>query len=190
MAKPNIAFIETSLDDGSFEAKLANTAIKAIGDRAEVIPIDYADLPMLNAGTDEPDPAAALAIRDKLDAADGVWVFVSEYHKTIPDSVRNLFQWVSMPDTKNPETGENVLHNMPACITGVGGSKGMVPRALLGDLLEANGMYVFPIEVGLSVPEEAFQTNDWVMNEADEGAITMQANDFLNFIQENPIDRK
>ena len=40
MAKPNIAFIETSLDDGSFEAKLAKTAMKAIGDRAEVIPID------------------------------------------------------------------------------------------------------------------------------------------------------
>ena len=177
MAKPNIAFIETSLDDGSFEAKLAKTAMKAIGDRAEIIPIDYADLPMLNESTDEPDPAAALAIRDKLDAADGVWVFISEYHKTIPD-------------TKNPETGENVLHNLPACITGVGGFKGMLPRVMLGDLLEANGMYIFPVEVGLSVPEEALQTNDWIMNEADEGAITMQANDFLNFISENPIDRK
>lgn len=51
-------------------------------------------------------------------------------------------------------------------------------------------MYIFPVEVGLSVPEEALQTNDWIMNEADEGAITMQANDFLNFISENPIDRK
>ena len=187
MAKPNIAFIETSLDDGSFEAKLAKTAMKAIGDRAEVIPIDYADLPMLDEGTDEPDPAAALAIRDKLDAADGVWVFISEYHKTIPDVVRNLFQWMSMPTTKNPETGENVLHNLPACITGVGGFKGMLPRVMLGDLLEANGMYVFPVEVGLSVPDEAVQTGDWAMTGADQEALRTQADDFLTFVSENKV---
>ncbi|KFI63870.1 NADPH-dependent FMN reductase [Bifidobacterium cuniculi] len=184
MAKPNIAFVETSLTDGSFEADLAKEAIKAIGDRAEVITVDYEDLPLLNEKSKLAAPDAALAIRDKFRNADAVWVFISQYQKSIPPMVHNLFDWLSTPMANDSQT-TSVLDQKPVAITGVGGFNGMFARVQLGDLLEANNMRVFPVEVGLSVPDEALATDKWVLDEADVKAIDMQADDFLAFISEN-----
>lgn len=88
--KPTIAFVETSLTDGSFEADLAKEIMGIVGDRAEAITIDYEDLPLAGEDPEYPLPEAALAVRDKLGNADAVWVVVSEYKKEIPDSLRNL----------------------------------------------------------------------------------------------------
>ena len=74
-----------------------------------------------SSGTDRPTapeyplPEAALAVRDKLGNADAVWVVVSEYKKEIPDSLRNLFDWLSLPSTKDEE-GKNVLDQKPVAI--------------------------------------------------------------------------
>lgn len=106
--KPTIAFVETSLTDGSFEADLAKEIMDIVGDRAEAITIDYEDLPLAGEAPEYPLPEAALAVRDKLGNADAVWVVVSEYKKEIPDSLRNLFDWLSLPSTKDEE-GKNVL---------------------------------------------------------------------------------
>lgn len=182
---PNIAFVESSLSGNSFESQLAREAISVLGDRAEVISVDYRDLPLMSEGKEMPAPEAALAIRDKFRNADAVWVFVSEYHKTIPAEVKNLFEWLTSPAVNEEEADKTVLAQKPVCITGVGGFKGMFGRIMLGDLLEANNMRVFPVEVGLSVPDEAFETSDWVMDEADVKAVRMQAEDFLEFISEN-----
>lgn len=104
--KPTIAFVETSLTDGSFEADLAKEIMNIVGDRAEAITIDYEDLPLAGEAPEYPLPEAALAVRDKLGNADAVWVVVSEYKKEIPDSLRNLFDWLSLPSTKDEE-GKN-----------------------------------------------------------------------------------
>ncbi len=118
--KPTIAFVETSLTDGSFEADLAKEIMGIVGDRAEAITIDYEDLPLAGEDPEYPLPEAALAVRDKLGNADAVWVVVSEYKKEIPDSLRNLFDWLSLPSTKDEE-GKNVLDQKPVAISGVGG---------------------------------------------------------------------
>ncbi|EFA23019.1 NADPH-dependent FMN reductase [Bifidobacterium gallicum] len=179
MATPNIAFVESSLDGDSFESKLARKAIEALGDRAEIIEVDYKDLPLLNEDENFPDPDAALAILDKFKNADAVWVFISEYKHNIPVAVKNLFDWLTTG------TRQEAINQKPVAITGVGGFKGIFGRIQLGDLLEDNGMRVFPVEVGLSVPEEAFKTGDWVFDEADVEAVRMQATDFLKFIEMN-----
>lgn len=185
MARPNIAFVESSLDGGSFEAQIAREAIAALGDRADVTVVDHRDLPLLNDSNAFPVPEAALAIRDKFQNADAVWVFTTEYHRSLPVSVKNLFDWLTSPKAAEDKSERTVLANKPVAITGVGGFKGMFGRIELGDLLEDNDMRVFPVEVGLSVPEEAFQTGEWVMSEGDIQAIKMQAEDFLTFINAN-----
>ena len=154
--KPTIAFVETSLTDGSFEADLAKEIMNIVGDRAEAITIGYEDLPLAGEAPEYPLPEAALAVRDKLGNADAVWVVVSEYKKEIPDSLRNLFDWLSLPSTKDEE-GKNVLDQKPVAISGVGGFEELHPRIMVGDLLEDAGMRLFPVEVGLSVPDEAVQ---------------------------------
>ncbi|KFI69492.1 NADPH-dependent FMN reductase [Bifidobacterium magnum] len=181
MARPNIAFVESSLSGNSFEADLARKAIETLGDRADITEVDYKDLPLLNEKEEFPDPDAALAILDKFKNADAVWVFVSEYKHNIPVAVKNLFDWLTTGDR------QQAIDQKPVAITGVGGFKGIFGRIQLGDLLEDNGMRVFPVEVGLSVPEEAFQTGDWVFNEADIEAVRMQAEDFLKFISMNEV---
>lgn len=184
--KPTIAFVETSLTDGSFEADLAKEIMNIVGDRAEAITIDYEDLPLAGEAPEYPLPEAALAVRDKLGNADAVWVVVSEYKKEIPDSLRNLFDWLSLPSTKDEE-GKNVLDQKPVAISGVGGFEELHPRIMVGDLLEDAGMRLFPVEVGLSVPDEAVQTGDWAMNGADQEALRTQADDFLTFVSENEV---
>ncbi|NEG70441.1 NADPH-dependent FMN reductase [Bifidobacterium choloepi] len=185
MARPNIAFVESSLADGSFEGKIAREAIAALGDRVDVTVVDYRDLPLLSDDNAFPAPDAALAIRDKFQNADAVWVFTTEYHHSLPVAVKNLFDWLTSPKAAEDKSDRTVLENKPVAITGVGGFKGMFGRIELGDLLEANGMRVFPVEVGLSVPETAFETGEWVMTEGDIQAIEMQANDFLTFVNAN-----
>ena len=125
--KPTIAFVETSLTDGSFEADLAKEIMNIVGDRAEAITIGYEDLPLAGEAPEYPLPEAALAVRDKLGNADAVWVVVSEYKKEIPDSLRNLFDWLSLPSTKDEE-GKNVLDQKPVAISGVGGFEELHPR--------------------------------------------------------------
>lgn len=186
MARPKIAFVESSLKGDSFEAKLAREAVEVLGDRADVIEVDYSDLPLVNEKEDFPDPDAALAIRDKFREADAVWVFTSEYHHSIPVAVKNLFDWLTTKAEDIADAnGRTILAQKPVAITGVGGFKGMFGRVELGDLLEANNMRVFPVEVGLSVPDEAFETGEWVISGPDVQAIRMQAEDFLEFITEN-----
>ena len=194
--KPTIAFVETSLTDGSFEADLAKEIMGIVGDRAEAITIDYEDLPLAGEDPEYPLPEAALAVRDKLGNADAVWVVVSEYKKEIPDSLRNLFDWLSLPSTKDEE-GKNVLDQKPVAISGVGGFEELHPRIMVGDLLEDGallltivedaGMRLFPVEVGLSVPDEAVETGDWAMTGADQEALRTQADDFLTFVSENEV---
>ena len=101
--KPTIAFVETSLTDGSCEADLAKEIMNIVGDRAEAITIGYEDLPLAGEAPEYPLPEAALAVRDKLGNADAVWVVVSEYKKEIPDSLRNPFDWLSLPLLKDEE---------------------------------------------------------------------------------------
>ncbi|RSX55601.1 NADH-ubiquinone oxidoreductase [Bifidobacterium dolichotidis] len=179
MATPKIAFVESSLDGNSFEAQLAREAIQTLGDRADIIEVDYKDLPLLNADENFPDPDAALAIRDKFAEADAVWCFISEYKHNIPVAVKNLFDWLTTGNR------QEAINGKPVAITSVGGFKGMFSRIQLGDLLEDNGMRVFPVEVGLSVPDDAFKSGDWVFDAGDIEAVRMQAADFLRFIELN-----
>ena len=58
---------------------------------------------------------------------------------------------------------------------------------MVGDLLEDADMRLFPVEVGLSVPDEAVQTGDWAMTGADQEALRTQADDFLTFVSENEV---
>ena len=111
--KPTIAFVETSLTDGSFEADLAKEIMDIVGDRAEAITIDYEDLPLAGEAPEYPLPEAALAVRDKLGNADAVWVVVSEYKKEIPDSLRNLFDWLSLPSADTARTAKCGVMRLP-----------------------------------------------------------------------------
>lgn len=190
MARPKIAFVESSLKDGSFEGKMAREAIAALGDRVDVIEVDYSDLPMINIDEPFPAPEAALAIRDKFAEADGVWVFTTKNHEAMPVAVANLFNWLTMPEDQTVKDGRTVLFHKPVAITGIGGFGSMIGRVELGNLFEANGMIVYPVEVGLSVPKEAYETGEWVMTESDVQAIQMQANGFLDFVDLNRHDGK
>ena len=90
-------------------------------------------------------------------------------------------------DNVKDEEGKNVLDQKPVAISGVGGFEELHPRIMVGDLLEDAGMRLFPVEVGLSVPDEAVQTGDWAMTGADQEALRTQADDFLTFVSENEV---
>ena len=139
-----------------------------MGDRAEAITIDYEDLPLAGEDPEYPLPEAALAVRDKLGNADAVWVVVSEYKKEIPDSLRNLFDWLSLPSTKDEE-GKNVLDQKPVAISGVGGFEELHPRIMVGrSVWRTPGMRLFPGR-GRSVRAgRAVETGDWAMTGADQ----------------------
>ena len=92
-----ILFIIGSLRAKSFNRQVANEAKEIIGNRAEVLELDYSDLPLLNQDIEQPEPAAVVRIRKAVSEADALWIFTPEYNLSYPGHLKNLLDWMSRP---------------------------------------------------------------------------------------------
>ncbi len=109
---------------GSLRRQSLNTALLRAA--AELAPtgvsveiVDLADLPFYNQDIDGPDaPAAAVALRSLLKAADAVLLASPEYNYSIAPVLKNALDWASRP------YGQSVLDGKPAALLGVGGGMG------------------------------------------------------------------
>ena len=67
---------------------------------------DGLDLPIFN--SDLPEPAAVIALKAAIIAADGVVIAVPEYNYSIPGGLKNALDWVSRPPATSPLRGKPV----------------------------------------------------------------------------------
>ena len=96
---------------GSLRKASTNRALlRAVG---EALPegttfsvFDGLDLPIFN--SDLPEPAAVIALKAAITAADGLVIAVPEYNYSIPGGLKNALDWVSRPPAASPLRGKPV----------------------------------------------------------------------------------
>jgi chromate reductase len=144
---------------GSLRRQSLNTAlVRAV---QEMVPegstldlLEIGALPLYNADLDtEQPPAAVIAFKQRISAADAVLIATPEYNYGIPGPLKNAMDWASRPAYKAPFTQKPVA--IMGASPGGGGTvraQGQLKQVLLGMLSQ-----VFPYpEMALTVAGERF----------------------------------
>ena len=146
--------ISGSLRRSSYNSMLLRAADTLLPPGAELEIFDgLKAIPPYDADDDSsPAPEAVQALRDAIDAADGVLVVTPEYNASIPGVLKNALDWASRPHATNP------LRGKPAAV--VGASTGMFgaiwAQAETRKVLSTIGARVLDRELPVSEAPERF----------------------------------
>lgn len=168
---PRILALAGSLRAGSFNRRIL--AVAADGARAagaDVTRIDLRDfpLPVYDADLESASglPPAALALKERFRAAEGLLVASPEYNSAISGTLKNAFDWVSRPapGEKPLACFKGKVAALCAASTGaLGGIRGLASvRLILGNL----GVVLLPDQVALPKAAEAFDDDGNVVDPA------------------------
>ncbi|PCN46667.1 FMN reductase [Curtobacterium sp. 'Ferrero'] len=104
----NVLVLVGSLRAGSINRKLAEAAEQHAPEGIELTTFDgIVDLPFYNEDIDgDTPPAAAVAFRAAVDAADAVLLVTPEYNGSIPAVLKNALDWASRPFGASPISGK------------------------------------------------------------------------------------
>ena len=117
-----IAVFVGSLRAASLNKKLAKNLEALAPEGTTFRYVDIASLPLFNEELESDYPVAAKAVKNIVEAADGVLVVTPEYNRGVPGALKNAIDWASRPH------GTNSFEGKPAGI--VGASGGVLGTAL------------------------------------------------------------
>ncbi|HPA49987.1 MAG TPA: NAD(P)H-dependent oxidoreductase [Thermoanaerobaculia bacterium] len=168
---PRILALAGSLRAGSYNRRIL--ALAADGARAagaDVTRIDLRDfpLPVYDADLESASglPSAALALKERFRAAEGLLFASPEYNSAISGTLKNAFDWVSRPapGEKPLACFKGKVAALCAASTGaLGGIRGLASvRLILGNL----GVVLLPDQVALPKAAEAFDDDGDVVDPA------------------------
>lgn len=94
-----IVGISGSLRHGSYNTALLNAAAKAMPDGAELLVASIRDVPLYDGDVEAASgvPAAVVALKDAIAAADGLLLVTPEYNNSLPGVFKNAVDWLSRP---------------------------------------------------------------------------------------------
>lgn len=106
-----IAVFVGSLRADSLNKKLAHN-LEMLAPKGTTF--NYVDLnvPLFNGDDEGNFPAAAKAVKEAVEAADGVLIVTPEYNRSIPGVLKNAIDWASRP------WGQNSFDSKPLALTG------------------------------------------------------------------------
>lgn len=107
-----IAVFVGSLQKNSVNKTLAKNLEAVAPEGVEFDYVDIASLPLFNQDHEAEFPAAAQAMKDIVEAADGVLLITPEYNRSVPGVLKNAIDWTSRP------WGQNSFAGKPAGIVG------------------------------------------------------------------------
>ena len=169
-----ILFIIGSLRTKSFNRQLANEAKNVIGNRAEVLELDYSALPLLSQDIEQPEPAVVAQIRKTVSDADAIWIFTPEYNLSYPGHLKNLLDWMSRPVKFMDYGTPTCINGKRVALSGAGGKAATADcRKKLTELLTFMKAEVLPEQVGIAVLGEAWGTDVLVLT--DEQKVELKA---------------
>ncbi len=113
MRKYKIAVIVGSLRKESFNLKTAKEMMAMTPDSLSMELLDISGLPWFNEDLEENPPQEWVALREKIQDADGLLFFTPEYNRSVPGVLKNALDVGSRP------YGENSWDGKPAAIVSV-----------------------------------------------------------------------
>ncbi|MDE3153603.1 MAG: NAD(P)H-dependent oxidoreductase [Acidobacteriota bacterium] len=121
-----IAGIAGSLRAGSFNRALLRAAQELAPAGMTIVVAEIGDLPLYNADVEAAGlPAPVVALKQAIQAADGLLIATPEYNYSIPGVLKNAIDWASRPPGKAP------LNGKPAALMGATGGNWGTIRAQL-----------------------------------------------------------
>ena len=110
----SVAVLVGSLRKDSLNRKMAR-ALAALAPGLQMEIVDFGDLPLYNQDLEDaaPKPAAWLAFRDRVRAADAVLFVTPEYNRSVPGALKNAIDVGSRP------YGQSVWSGKPAGVVSV-----------------------------------------------------------------------
>jgi chromate reductase, NAD(P)H dehydrogenase (quinone) len=123
MAPFKIGYFVGSLATGSINRVLANALIKLAPEDLEFTEIPIRDLPLYNYDYDADFPPEGRALKEAIEASDGILFVSPEYNRSIPGALKNAIDWGSRP------WGSNSFARKPTGI--IGASPGSIGTAVM-----------------------------------------------------------
>ncbi|MEO5312669.1 NAD(P)H-dependent oxidoreductase [Pseudarthrobacter sp. CC12] len=123
MATYKIGYFVGSLASGSINRVLANALIKLAPAELEFTEIPIKDLPLYSYDYDADFPPEGRALKEAIEAADGILFVSPEYNRSIPGALKNAIDWGSRP------WGTNSFARKPTGI--IGASPGSIGTAVM-----------------------------------------------------------
>ncbi len=105
----NILAISGSLRKDSFNTAVIRALQPLAPEGMQIETVTVGDLPLYSEETEGAFPSAAQALKDKIEAADGIIISTPEYNRSIPGVLKNAIDWASRPWGQNSFAGKPVL---------------------------------------------------------------------------------
>lgn len=123
MATYRIGYFVGSLATGSINRTLSQALIRLAPDSLEFTEIPIGDLPLYSWDYDADYPPEGRALKEAIEASDGILFVSPEYNRSIPGALKNAIDWGSRP------WGENSFAKKPTGI--IGASPGGIGTAVM-----------------------------------------------------------
>ncbi|WDS34928.1 NADPH-dependent FMN reductase [Pseudoxanthomonas sp.] len=127
-SSPTVAVLIGSLRRDSINRKLVHALAALAGDRLQLLPVALDELPMYNDDLWADPPAAVLAMKARVEAADAVLFVTPEYNRSFSPVIKNAIDWGTRP------YGQNCWEAKPAAI--IGTSPGAIGTAAAQNALK------------------------------------------------------
>ncbi len=105
----NIIAFSGSLRRDSYNTALIRAAKQLAPDGMDISIVDISSLPLYNQDLETEFPAEATALKEAVEAADGIIIATPEFNRSLSGVLKNALDWLSRPWGKNSLTGKPVL---------------------------------------------------------------------------------
>jgi len=155
-----IGYFVGSLAIGSINRTLSKALIKLAPGNLEFTEIPIKDLALYSYDYDADFPAEGRALKEAIEACDGILFISPEYNRSIPGALKNAIDWGSRP------WGSNSFARKPSGI--IGASPGSIGTAVMQSTMRS--VLSFLDAPQLNAPEAYIQFKPGIFG--DDGAVT------------------
>lgn len=175
-----VGYFVGSLASGSINRVLANALIKLAPEGLEFTEIPIGDLPLYSYDYDADFPPAGRALKEAIEAADGILFVSPEYNRSIPGALKNAIDWGSRP------WGSNSFARKPTGI--IGASPGNIGTAVMQSSMRSvlsflDAPQLNAPEVYIKYSADAFGTDGEVKDQALAGLLRHYMEEYCAFVQ-------
>ncbi|GAA1408014.1 FMN reductase [Glutamicibacter uratoxydans] len=176
----NIGYFVGSLATNSINRTLSKALIKLAPDTLSFTEIPIKDLPLYNSDYDADYPAEGLALKQAIEASDGLLFISPEYNRSIPGALKNAIDWGSRP------WGTNSFARKPTGL--VGASIGAIGTAVMQSSMRSvlsflDAPQLNSPEVYLQFKPEDFEADGTVTNQGTADFLRHYMGEYTAFVE-------
>ncbi|HEY4559084.1 MAG TPA: NADPH-dependent FMN reductase [Enteractinococcus sp.] len=175
-----IGYLVGSLATQSINRTLSKALIKLAPADLEFTEIEIGNLPLYNYDYDADYPAEGKALKQAIEASDGILIISPEYNRSIPGALKNAIDWGSRP------WGANSFARKPTGV--VGASMGAIGTAVAQSQLRSvlsflDAPQLNSPEVYINFDPEVYGDDGEIRDEGTKNFLQHYMNEFYAFVQ-------